>query len=97
MLFAQPYKVSQRLTDLPNISLQTASRLTKVGIRTADDLLNGDPYQIFELMLKKIDPNLSRQDLAIIVGAYKGCHYNNVLSEAIREYRLRHPKHVWKK
>ena len=97
MLFAQPYKASQRLTDLPNINLQTASRLSKVGIRTADDLLNGDPYQIFELMLKKIDPDLSRQDLATIVGAYKGCHWNNVLSEAIREYRMRRPKHVWTK
>lgn len=97
MLFAQPYKVSQRLTDLPNINLQAASRLTKVGIRTADDLLNGDPYQIFDVILKKVDPNLGRQDLAMIVGAYKGCHWNNVLSEAVREYRLRRPKHIWLK
>ena len=95
MLFAQPYKQSARLTDLPNINSQTASQLSKVGIISADNLLNGDPYTIFEVMLKKVDPNLSRQDLANIVGAYKGCHWNNVLSEAIREFRLRQPKHVW--
>ena len=97
MLFAQPYKQEQRLTDLPNINMRTASRLSKVGIRTADDLLNGDPYTIFELMLIKIDPDLTRQDLANIVGAYKGCHWNNVLSEAVREYRMRHPKHAWRR
>ena len=97
MLFAQPYKQSQRLTELPNISLKTASQLTKVGITTADDLLNGDPYLIFEALLKKVDPDLSRQDLACIVGAYKGCHWNNVLSEAVREYRMRRPRHVWRR
>jgi len=97
MLFSQQYKSSQRLTDLPNINLKTASHLSKVGIRTADDLLSGDPYQIFDLMLKKVDPELSRQDLSNVVGAYKGCNWNNVSGEAVREYRMRYPKHVWKK
>ncbi len=97
MLFAQQYQSSGRLTDLPNINFRTASSLSKAGIRTADDLLNGDPYQIFDVMLKKVDPELGRQDLANIVGAYKGCRATNVSNEALREFRIRHPHHVWKK
>jgi len=96
MLLSQPYKAPERLTDLPNINLQTVSRLAKVGINSVDDLLNGDPYQIFDVMLHRVDPGLKRQDLVNLVGAYKGCHGNSVLGEAVREYKLRRPDHVWK-
>ena len=97
MLLSQPSPspASGRLTDLPNINAQVASRLSKVGIRTADDLLNSDPYVVFDSMLRKIGPNLKKKDLATIVGACQGEQWNNVLNESVREYRFRKPKHIW--
>ena len=95
MLLAQPYQPPKRLTDLPNINSQAAARLSKIGIRTADDLLASDPYIVFDTILRKVDPELKKRDLAALVGACQGEHWNNVLNESVREYRFRKPKHIW--
>lgn len=72
MLLSQPYQAPDRLTDLPNINSQIASKLSKVGIRTPDDLLASDPYVVFDSMLRKVDSDLTKKDLASLVGACQG-------------------------
>jgi hypothetical protein len=95
MLLAQPSPSDQRLTDLKNISYETAGRLNKVGIRTAEEFLSGNPYDIFEAMLRKDPKTNKKRILASLVGAYKGTHWNSVFSEAQREYKMRRPDHLW--
>lgn len=95
MLLSQPYQAPGRVTDLPNINSQLAAKLSKIGIRTSDDLLASDPYFLFDSMLNKIDPDLKKKDLAALVGAIKGERWNNVLRESVREYRFRRPRHFW--
>lgn len=95
MLLSQPYEAPGRLTDLPNINSRIAANLNKVGVRTADDLLASDPYILFDTMVRTVDPDLKKKDLAAIVGASKGVHWNNVLNESVREYRFRKPRHFW--
>ena len=95
MLLAQPSPSDQRLTELKNISYDTASKLNKIGIKTANDFLSSDPYEIFEAMLRK-DPTINKKKvLAALVGAYKGSQWNSVFSEAQREYKMRRPDHLW--
>ncbi len=92
MILAEPYVAARRLTDLPNINTEIASKLHKIGIRETEDFLSRDPYAIFEVMLQKIDPSMGKRDLASLVGAQQGCRWNNVLTEVTREYRMRQPK-----
>ena len=89
---AQPYG---RLTDLPNINPRVASRLKRIGIRTPDDFLNRDPYQVFDVIDSRLKKDLSKKDLAMLVGAQKGCSWSSVLHEVTQEYRLRKPGHIW--
>ena len=83
------------LTLLPNIGKDTAAKLEKIGITTAEEFLARDPYLIFEKLRKKVDPTLCRCALAGIVGAKRGVRWHTITKQAAREYEKRHPRHRW--
>ena len=90
-----PGKPAGKLTDLPNIGKTTAAKLEKIGIRTPEDFLKRDPYDVYHKLLKKVDPTLCRCALAGVVGAKKGAPWHRITKETSREYEKRHPLHKW--
>jgi DNA transformation protein len=92
-----PRKTSGKLTDLPNIGKTTAAKLEKIGIRTKEDFLKRDPYDVFHKLRTKVDPTLCRCALAGIVGAKKGVRWHTITKESAKEYEKKHPRHVWGK
>jgi hypothetical protein len=80
---------------LPNIGKDTAAKLGKIGIRTAEDFLARDPYTVFETLRKRVDPTLCRCALASIVGAKRGVRWHTITKQTAREYEKRHPRHRW--
>lgn len=84
-----------KLTDLPNIGKTTAAKLEKIGIKTAEDFLKRDPYDVFHELRRKVDPTLCRCALAGLVGAKKGEAWHKVTKAAAAEYEKRHPRHKW--
>ncbi len=90
-------KPADSLTSLPNIGGVTAAQLRKIGITTRTQFLRRDPYEIFDALLRKVDPTLCRSALAGIVGAKKGVRWNLVSKECVEEYKKRHPRHSWGK
>jgi hypothetical protein len=88
-------KGSGKLTDLPNIGRTTAAKLEKIGIRTKEDFLGRDPYEVFHELRARVDPTLCRCALAGIVGAKKGQPWHRVTKKAAAEYEKRHPDHKW--
>jgi nucleotidyltransferase/DNA polymerase involved in DNA repair len=88
--------VSQgKLTDLPNIGKTTAAKLEKIGIRTAEDFLGRDPYEVFHTLRTKVDPTLCRCALAGIIGAKTGEPWHKITKQTAAEYERRHPRHKW--
>lgn len=85
------------LTSLPNIGRVTAAQLNKIGIATKGQFLRRDPYEIFDELLKKVDPTLCQSALAGIVGASRGVRWHLVSRESAREFSRRYPRHVWGK
>jgi hypothetical protein len=83
------------LTSLPNIGPTTAAKLAKIGIRTAEEFLARDPYEVFEALRKRVDPTLCRCALAGIVAAKRGVRWHTVTKETAKEYEKRHPRHRW--
>jgi len=83
------------LTSLRNIGPVTASKLERIGIRTADEFLARDPYEVFDELRKKVDPTLCRCALAGLVGAYEGRTWHVVTQKSAEEYEKRHPRHRW--
>lgn len=83
------------VNSLPNIGKDTAAKLEKIGITTAEKFLARDPYLIFEKLRKKVDPTLCRCALAGIVGAKRGVRWHTITKQAAREYEKRHPRHRW--
>jgi len=84
-----------RLTDLPNIGKTTAEKLEKIGIRTPEDFLKRDPYDVFHTLRRKVDPTLCRCALAGIVGAKTGEPWHRITKKTAEEYARRHPRHKW--
>lgn len=84
------------LTTLPNIGKVIAGKLETIGIRTAEDFLVQDPYNVFEKLLKK-DPTLCRCALSSVVGAHRGIKWNLVMKEAVAEFEKTHPGYKWGK
>ncbi|OGD10429.1 MAG: hypothetical protein A2Y86_08890, partial [Candidatus Aminicenantes bacterium RBG_13_62_12] len=74
----KPFKNPGKLTDLPNIGRTTAAKLEKIGIRTKEDFLERDPYEVFHQLRKKVDPTLCRCALASIVGAKTGAPWHRI-------------------
>ena len=85
----------RKLTDLPNIGRTTAVMLEKIGILTAEDFLERDPYDVFHELLMKVDKTLCRAALAGLVGAKTGQTWHKVSKESAAEYQKRHPGHRW--
>lgn len=84
-----------KLTDLPNIGKTTAAKLEKIGIKTAEDFLKRDPYEVFHELRMKVDRTLCRCALAGIVGAKRGEPWHRITKESAAEYEKRHPRHKW--
>ena len=83
------------LTELPNIGKTTAAKLEKIGIKTAEDFLKRDPYEVFHELRTKVDKTLCRCALAGIVGAKKGVPWHKITKDTAKEYEKRHPLHTW--
>jgi nucleotidyltransferase/DNA polymerase involved in DNA repair len=88
-------KKPAKLTDLPNIGKTTAAKLEKIGIRTPEDFLRRDPYDVFHKLRTKVDPTLCRCALAGIVGAKTGEPWHVITKNTAEEYKKRHPRHTW--
>ncbi|MCU0237325.1 MAG: TfoX/Sxy family protein [Acidobacteria bacterium] len=88
-------KVGRSLRSLPNIGTVTEKKLKQIGIRSAEDFLQRDPYDVFAELRLKVDPTLCRCALAGIVGAKLGLPWHQVTKASAREYEKRHPEHVW--
>jgi len=84
-----------KLTDLPNVGKTTAAKLEKIGIRTCEDFLKRDPYEIFYELKTKVDPALCRCALAGIIGAKTGEPWHKITKKTAEEYERRHPGHRW--
>jgi hypothetical protein len=87
--------VGRSLRSLPNIGTVTEKKLKQIGIRSAEDFLQRDPYDVFAELRLKVDPTLCRCALAGIVGAKLGLPWHQVTKASAREYEKRHPEHVW--
>jgi nucleotidyltransferase/DNA polymerase involved in DNA repair len=88
---------SKSLRALANIGPVTERKLRQIGIRSAEDFLKRDPYQVFAELRQKVDPTLCRCALAGIVGAKLGQPWHRITKATAREYEKRHPGHVWGK
>ncbi len=85
------------LQSLPNIGQVIAGKLAQIGITTVSQFMDRDPYQVFDEMRAKVDPDLCRCALASIVGAHRGVKWHKMTGESTREYERRHPEHRWGK
>jgi hypothetical protein len=83
------------LTSLKNIGATTARKLERIGIRDADDFLARDPYEVFRMLRRKVDPTLCRCALAGLVGAKLDAPWHKVTKLSAAEYEKRHPRHKW--
>jgi hypothetical protein len=90
-------KNNNSLTSLPNIGKVTAAKLGKIGINSAEDFLQKDPYDVFSELLEKVDPTLCRCALASIVGGKTGAPWHMITKETAKEFQRRHPEHKWDK
>jgi nucleotidyltransferase/DNA polymerase involved in DNA repair len=85
----------RKLTDLTNIGKTTADKLELIGIRTAEDFLKRDPYDVFHELRRQVDPTLCRCALAGIVGAKRGEPWHKITKRTAAAYEKRHPGHRW--
>ena len=83
------------LLSLPNIGRVTAGKLAAIGIRTKEEFLRRDPYEVFDELRRKVDPTLCRCALAGIVGASRGVAWHKVTKDSAKEFERRHPGHAW--
>jgi nucleotidyltransferase/DNA polymerase involved in DNA repair len=88
-------KNPEKLTDLPNIGKTTAAKLERIGIRTPEDFLKRDPYDVFFELRAKVDKTLCRCALAGIIGAKTGEPWHKITKKTAAEYERRHPGHRW--
>ena len=88
---------SGSLRSLPNIGAVTEKKLNMIGIFSKEDFLHRDPYEVFDVLRREVDPTLCRCALAGIVGARLGAPWHKITKATAREYEKRHPGHVWGK
>ncbi|MGB8957525.1 MAG: helix-hairpin-helix domain-containing protein [Candidatus Aminicenantales bacterium] len=91
----KPVLAGRKLTSLPNIGKTTAAKLEKIGIKTPEDFLARDPYDVFHELKTKVDPTLCRCALAGIIGARTGEPWHKITEKTAAEYERRHPGHKW--
>lgn len=85
-----------KLTKLTNIGKLTAQKLEKMGIHTAEEFLARDPYEVFEELRLKFDPNMCRCALSAIVGAHLDVPWPEIHKSSAKEFEKRFPNHKWK-
>ena len=85
------------LRSLANIGPVTAKKLNRIGIFNKEDFLLQDPYEVFDVLRRDVDPTLCRCALALLVGAKLGLPWHQITKAAAREYEKRHPDHLWGK
>ena len=90
-----PPKAPRPLTSLRNIGSTTARKLERIGVRSAEDFLARDPYDVFHKLRRKVDPTLCRCALAGLVGAKLNAPWHKVTKRSAVEYEKRHPRHKW--
>lgn len=73
-----------------------AEKLVACGITTKEDFLKQDPYDVFDIMLERVDPTLCRCALASVVGAHDGFPWHKITKDTAKVFEKRHPDHVWK-
>jgi hypothetical protein len=88
-------KAPRPLTSLRNIGSTTARKLELIGVRSAEDFLARDPYEVFYTLRRKVDPTLCRCALAGLVGAKLNAAWHKVTRQSAAEYEKRHPRHKW--
>jgi hypothetical protein len=88
---------SKPLTELLNIGKTTMEKLEKINIKTIDEFLARDPYEVFDELLKKVDPTLCKCALAGIVGAKLGIPWHKITKQSAAEFEKRHPDFKWGK
>jgi nucleotidyltransferase/DNA polymerase involved in DNA repair len=86
----------KKLTSLENIGKTTATKLEQIGIMTADEFLARDPYDVFNELVKKVDPTLCKCALANLVGAQENRPWHKVVEEAVKGFQKKYPYHQWK-
>ena len=87
---------SKPLTELMNIGKTTMEKLEKINIKTIDEFLARDPYEVFDELLKKVDPTLCKCALAGIVGAKLGIPWHKITKKSADEFEKRHPDFKWR-
>lgn len=83
------------LKMLINIGPKMGEKIERVGISTAGDFLEKDPYEVFEEMLLKVDPTLCRCALASVIGAHVGLPWHTITKSTAKEFEKRNEGHVW--
>lgn len=90
-----PPGVPRPLTSLRNIGPTTARKLEQMGVRSAEDFLARDPYELFHTLKRKVDPTLCRCALAGLVGAKVNAPWHKVTKKSAQEYEKRYPGTNW--
>mgnify|MGYP001014097959 FL=1 len=85
------------LRELVNIGSVIEQKLIRIGIRTKEEFLKKDPFEVFDELLEKVDPTLCRCALASIVGAKAGLPWHKITKHAASDYQKLHPEHKWGK
>ena len=83
-----------KLSSLINIGKKVEQDLQGIGLFTAEEFLQADPYQVFHILHQK-EPRSCRCMLATIVGAHQGIKWPLVHKSAAIEYEKRYPEVVW--
>jgi hypothetical protein len=85
------------LRSLANIGPVTEKKLNQIGIFSKEDFLRRDPFEVFTVLRRDVDPTLCRCALALLVGAKLGQPWHQITKVSAREYEKRHPDHRWGK
>jgi len=87
--------ITKSVTSLPNIGKMIGEKLKKIGIKTVEDFLARDPYDIFDQLLHEVDPTLCKCALASIIGAFEGVPWHTITKKTALEFSHRFPTHKW--
>ena len=88
-------KEKNDLISLLNIGKVLSGKIEKLGIRSAGEFIEQDPFEVFHKMLKK-DPGLCRCALSAIVGAKVNIPWHKIHKKASQEFEKRYPNHKWR-
>lgn len=84
------------LRELINIGPGVEKQLYLVGIKTKDEFLKYEPFEIFNKMLK-INPTLPKPMLASLVGAKENVLWYLIIKDVVDDFEKKYPSHKWTK